>query len=101
MKIKKGDKVKVIAGKNKDATGTITKAFPGKRRVLIDGINVYKKHVRPRKQGQKGQVITVSRSIDASNIMLICASCDTQTKAGYIIVKGEKQRICKKCSKTI
>lgn len=71
MKIKKGDKVKVITGKDKGKTGSVVKAFPKDEKVLIDGINLHKKHQRPRKQGEKGKVVEMAHPIHVSNVKKI------------------------------
>lgn len=68
MHIKTGDTVKILAGKDKGKTGKVTKAFPRDGKVLVDGVNMYKKHQKPRKEGQKGQMIEVSMPIQASNV---------------------------------
>jgi len=97
MKIRKNDTIKIITGKDKGKSGKILKVFPEKGRVLIEGLNLYKKHVRPKKQGEKGQIISVPRSINASNVMLICSSCDKTARIGYHFENENKIRICKKC----
>ncbi len=71
MKIKKGDKVKVITGKDKGKTGSVVKAFPKDEKVLIDGVNLRKKHQRPRKQGEKGKVVEMAHPIHVSNVKKI------------------------------
>lgn len=71
MKIKKGDKVKVITGKDKGKTGPVVKAFPKDEKVLIDGVNLRKKHQRPRKQGEKGKVVEMAHPIHVSNVKKI------------------------------
>jgi large subunit ribosomal protein L24 len=68
MHVKKGDKVKVIAGKDKGKTASVIKAIPKMDMVLVEGINMKKKHQKPRKQGQKGQVIDVARPVHVSNV---------------------------------
>lgn len=70
MKIKKDDNVIVLTGKDKGKTGKVIKAMPKVNRVIVSGINMYKKHQRPRRSGQKGQVIEVNGSIDVSNVAL-------------------------------
>lgn len=97
MKIRKNDTIKIIAGKDKNKTGKIIKVIPDKGKVLIEGLNLYKKHVRPKKEGEKGQTILISRPIDISNIMIICQSCGKAARIGYNIENEAKIRICKKC----
>jgi large subunit ribosomal protein L24 len=71
MKVKKGDKVQVIAGKDKGKTGAIVRALPKKDQVLIDGVNVHKKHIRAKKQGEKGKLVDQAFPIHVSNVKLI------------------------------
>ncbi len=97
MKIKKGDKVKIISGKDKTKTGKVIKVFPNRSRILVEGLNLYKKHVRPKKQGEKGETILTPRPIQSSNAMIICSSCARATKVGYLTEGAIKSRICKKC----
>jgi large subunit ribosomal protein L24 len=101
MKIKKGDNIKITAGKDSGKTGKVLKVLPSKNKVLIEGLNLYKKHVRPKNQGEKGQMVSVPRPIDASNAMLVCPSCGRAVRAGYKIEEKTKKRYCKKCSALI
>ena len=101
MKLKKGDNVKVIAGKDRGKTGKIIKSFPLGGKVLVEGINQYEKHVGPKKQGEKGEIIIVSRPLDLSNVQLICPSCGQASKIGYQTGQKEKIRYCKKCKAAI
>jgi len=71
MQVKKGDKVKIIAGKDKGKTGTISKSFPAINKVIVEGINIFKKHLKARKQGEKGSIIEVAMPLDASNVKKI------------------------------
>ena len=97
MKLKKGDKVLIIFGKDKGKKGKILKALIKKNRVIVEGVNLAKKHQKARKTGEKGQTIEVLLPIDVSNVKLICKKCNKPTRVGYKIVKDEKYRICKKC----
>ncbi|OGZ58859.1 MAG: 50S ribosomal protein L24 [Candidatus Spechtbacteria bacterium RIFCSPLOWO2_12_FULL_38_22] len=101
MKIKKGDKVLVISGKNRGKIGKVMSVFYDKSRVIVEGVNLQKKHVRPKKQGEKGQMVEVTVPIDISNIKLICDKCNKATRVGYKVEGKEKFRICKKCEETI
>ncbi len=101
MKLKKNDTVKIITGKDKGKNGKILETLPKKGRVLVEGVNLYKKHVRPKNTAEKGQIITISRSINASNVMIICPACGKNAKIGYKIEGEKKSRICKKCKATI
>lgn len=98
MKIKKGDSVKVIKGKDRGRTGKIEKVFPKAGKVLISGINVYKKHTRPRSEKQPGGIIDIFRPLSVSNVALMCPKCGEPTRVGYRIDKSrEKYRTCRKC----
>jgi large subunit ribosomal protein L24 len=98
MKIKKGDKVLIISGKDKGKTGKVTASIPEDSKIVVEGVNVRKKHVRTRREGQKGQVIQMSMPVPVSNAMLVCAKCDKATRVGYkIFDNGKKARVCKKC----
>ncbi len=97
MKIKKGDNVKMLIGKDRGKTGKILHVFPKNRRVVVEGLNKIKKHLKARKQGQKGQIIEKERAVDASNVQLICTKCGKPTRIGYRIEGDKKVRLCKKC----
>lgn len=97
MKLKKGDQVKIIAGKDKGKTGAIMKVLPEASRVVVDGINVFKKRVRPKRQGEKGEVVVVPRALHLSNVMLLCGNCKKETRAGLRFDGDNKERYCKKC----
>lgn len=101
MKIHKGDTIKIITGKDSGKTGKVLKIIPKKNKILIEGLNLFKKHVRPKKQGEKGQTILVPRPINVSNAMILCASCGRAVKIGYRLEGGKKERICKKCKAKI
>lgn len=104
MKIKKGDQVKIISGKNRGKTGAVIAVFPEELRITVEGINLYKKRVRPTKQGQKGETVTVARPLAASNAMIICPNCKKATRVGSRSGskgKEEKGRYCKKCGAKI
>ncbi len=101
MKLKKGDNVLIIAGKDKGRTGKIIKAMPAELKILVEKINLKKKHVRPKREGEKGQVVEISAPIDASNAKIVCPKCGKATRVGYTIEKDIKKRVCKKCKQEI
>ncbi len=98
MKIKKNDQVKILVGKDNGKTGKISRVLASEKKVVVDGLNLIKKHVRPRREGEKGQRIEVAGKIDISNIMLVCPKCGKATRVGYKAVGKNKFRICKKCN---
>lgn len=97
MKIKKGDKVLIIKGKERGKSGVIIKIIPDSNRVMIEGLNLYKKHTRPKRMGEKGQLVQIARPINVSNIQLLCKNCQKPVRVGYKVEERRKFRICKKC----
>ena len=97
MKIKKGDTVKVLSGNDKGKTGEVLEVIPKADKIVVKGVNIRKKHVKPRKQGEEGGIIPVECSISSSKVNVVCSKCGKTTKVGYSEEKGEKVRICKKC----
>ena len=100
-KLKKGDTVRVIAGKNKDSEGKIISIDREKNRVVIEGVNMVTKHVKPKRQGEAGGRIEQEGTIDASNVMLVCPKCGKATRVAHQVVDGKKVRVCKKCGKVM
>ena len=95
--IKKGDQVKVLSGKDRGKTGTVARIFPDRGRVLVDGVNMFKKRTRPKKQGEKGEVVLVARPIAASNAILVCKNCKAPTRVAFRMQGEKKVRYCKRC----
>ena len=101
MKLKIGDTVKVISGKDKGREGKIEKIFPKDGRVLVPGINMYKKHVKG-SQGQKGGIYDLPRALSLGKVALVCPKCKKPVRVAFkILTNGEKVRVCKKCKKEI
>lgn len=101
MKIKKDDAVLIISGKDKGRKGKVLRVFPKENRVLVEGMNLKKRHRRPRKAGEKGQILEMPAPVDISNLKLICPKCGKSTRVGYKIERERKFRICKKCNQEI
>lgn len=101
MKIKKGDNVIVIAGKDKGKTGSVSRVFPKKGMVIIPGLNLKKKHQRPRKRGEKGQIVDKAMPVHVSNIMLVEPGTKKPVRAGRKLVGGRFVRISKKSGKEL
>ena len=98
LKIRKGDRVKVLTGKDRGKEGTVMRAIPKDRKVIVDGVNVAKKHQRPTQANQQGGIIDKDMPIPVSNVALVCPSCGKATRVGYKIDgSGQKVRACKKC----
>jgi large subunit ribosomal protein L24 len=101
MKIRKGDQVKILAGKDLGKTGKVLRVINEKNRVVVENINIHRKNVRPRREGEKGQIVETPASIHISNIALICTKCGKSTKVGFRFEEAKKVRYCKKCKKVI
>ncbi|HBB56627.1 TPA: 50S ribosomal protein L24 [Patescibacteria group bacterium] len=101
MKIKKGDTVKIISGKDKGKTGKVALVISDTQRIIVEGANMRKKHVKPRKQGQKGQTLEVAGSMHVSNAMFSCPSCGKATRLGAKKDGRKKYRVCVKCKAQI
>jgi large subunit ribosomal protein L24 len=124
MKIKKGDTVLIISGKDRGRKGKVLEAFPKESRILIEGMNLRKKHQRPKKSGEKGQIVEMPGPMDVSNVKLVCPGCGKATRVGYkskielpkeakakkrtnsssptkLSSQKSKIRICKKCRKEV
>ncbi len=101
MKIKKEDNVIVLSGKDKGKSGKVLQSMPREDKVVVEGVNIRKRHVRPRKQGEKGQIIEVEAPMHVSNVMLVCSKCGKPTRVGYKLHEEGKSRICKKCNSVL
>ena len=101
MLIKTGDKVRVIAGKDKGKEGNVKQIFAAQNRVIVEGINMVKKHQKPSNANPNGGVSETEAAINASNVMLIDPSTNEPTRVGYKFVDGKKVRVAKKSGKTI
>jgi len=98
MRIKKGDNIIVISGKDRGKQGKIIKVLPNNEKVIVGNINLKKKHQRPKTGGKKGEKIEAPRPIPSSTIALVCKNCGKPTRAGrQILPDGKKIRICKRC----
>lgn len=96
MNLLVGDKVIVIAGRDKGKTGTIQKVLPESNRVVVENVNVRKKHRKPSQQTPEGSIVEIYAPIDASNVALVDPKTKKPTKIGHAIVKGKKVRVAKK-----
>ncbi|TQR18923.1 50S ribosomal protein L24 [Psychrobacillus vulpis] len=101
MHVKKGDKVKVISGKDKGKTGVILSAFPKKDRVLVEGVNIVKKHMKPNQANPQGGIVSQEAAIHVSNVMLIDPKTGEPTRVGYKVEDGKKVRVAKKSGEII
>lgn len=101
MKIKKGDTVLIISGKDRGKKGKVLRALLKENKIVVEGINLRKKHLRPRREGEKGQIVEIAAPLDASNVKLICPKCKEPTRVGHRVVGENKFRVCKKCNQEI
>lgn len=101
MKIRKNDNVIMLGGKDKGKKAKVIHVFPEGDRVVVEGLNLVKKHTRARKQGQKGQIVSKERAVSISSVALVCKSCGKQTRVGYRVEGENKTRICKKCESEV
>jgi large subunit ribosomal protein L24 len=101
LNVKRGDRVRVITGKDKGKEGKVLRAFPEKQRVLVEGVNIIKKHARPTQKSPQGGIREIEGSVHVSNVMLVCPSCSEPTRVGHFREDGVRLRVCKKCGKQV
>ena len=102
MKIKKGDKVKIVKGKDNGKTGKVLQVFPTYDKVSVEGCNIAIKNMKPKRSGEKGQRIEYPRPVSIANVSLVCPKCSKETRVGYTVLENkQKVRICKKCKQAI
>jgi large subunit ribosomal protein L24 len=100
--IKKNDTVKVLAGKDKGKNGKVLRVIPKKDRVIVEKINMIKRHMKPNQQTRQGGILEKESPIHISNLMLICSKCTDPTRVGYKILDDERKvRYCKKCQEVL
>lgn len=102
MKIIKGDKIKVVSGKDKGKIASVTRVLSSINKIVAEDVNMLKKHTRAKKEGQKGQIVRIAMPFDVSNVMLVCPKCGRATRVGRkILGSGKNVRVCKKCQSEI
>ena len=97
MKLKTGDNIIIISGKDRGRKGKILRTLPKEGKIVVERMNIHKKHTRPKKQGQKGEVVEIAAPFDASNAKIVCKKCSKPARIGQKTAAGKKHRICKKC----
>lgn len=101
FRVKKGDNVLLITGKDKGKSGRVLKVFPKKERLIVEGLNRLRRHTRPRGD-QPGGIIEKEAPLHISNVMIVCPSCNRKTRIGASFLKdGTKVRICKRCNQPL
>lgn len=102
MKIKKNDNILVIKGKDRNKTGKVLRILPEGGKIVVGGVNMIKRHRRPRKAGEKGQIMSIEAPLRAENVMVVCPKCSKPARMGYKkLESGDKVRVCKKCNQEI
>ena len=102
MKIKKDDTVMVIAGRDKGKKGKVHRVFPTEQRLLVSGVNIVKRHTKPRGIARQAGIIEQEAPLHISNVALLCSKCNRPTRVGYRIVEdGTKSRVCRRCGELI
>lgn len=101
LKLKKGDLVVVLTGKDRGKRGKITSVFPRRERVVVEGINLVKRHQRPRRAREKGQRVTIAAPIHVSNVQLVCPSCRRPARLRIRRTEGKRERLCAKCGRAV
>ncbi|MDP3244425.1 MAG: 50S ribosomal protein L24 [bacterium] len=102
MKIKKGDKVKLLRGKDAGKTGNVLEVSPQKEKVLVEGVNLGWRHIRPKKGGEKGQRIQKPVAMPVCAVALLCPKCGQACRVGHKILENNKKvRVCQKCKEII
>lgn len=101
MKVKKGDTVLVISGKDKGRTAKVLQALPREGSILVEGMNLKKKHVKAKRQGEQGQVVSVAAPMDISNVKFLCPKCGKPVRLGYRLEKDKKYRVCRQCKSEV
>ncbi len=97
MKIKKGDTVQVLSGNDKGKTGEVLEVIPKTEKIIVKGVNIRKKHVKAKKQGEEGGILSIECSIHSSKVNVVCPKCNKPARIGYEIEKDQKVRVCKRC----
>ncbi len=101
MTVRKGDKVRVIAGKDKGKEGKVLRAYPEKQRVVVENVHMIKKATRPSQRNPQGGIVEMEGTIHVSNVMLVCPSCGQPTRVARRREEGVRIRVCKKCGKDV
>lgn len=101
IKIKKGDKVVMLRGKDVGKSAKVLKVYSAKQRLVVDGLNLLKKTIRPKKQGEKGQTVSIPAAVRIENVQLVCSHCNKPTRVTFVIKGDNKERHCKKCNAKI
>ncbi|MFH0806415.1 MAG: 50S ribosomal protein L24 [Candidatus Brennerbacteria bacterium] len=101
IKIKKGDTVVMRSGKDRGKSGKVLHVSPTRGRLSVEGANLVKKHVRPKRQGEKGDLVSVPRTVPFGAVALFCSKCNRGVKVGVKVNENTRTRVCRRCGSTI
>lgn len=101
LNVRRGDRVKVITGKDKGKEGKVLRAFPEKQRVVVEGVNKIKKHTRPTQKQPQGGILEIEAPVHVSNVMLVCPNCGEPSRTASRREDGVRVRVCKRCEKPV
>lgn len=100
-KIKKNDEVVMLSGKDKGKRGKITQVFIKENKVMVGGLNLYKRHLKRKSEKEQSQIVTIEKPLNVAKVMIICPHCNRPTRVGFEVMGERKNRVCKKCKKQI
>ena len=101
-KIRRGDLVLVVAGKDRGKQGRVQRVIPQTQRVVVEGVNIARRHMKPRPGVQQAGIVTIEASLSASNVMLVCPHCSRGSRMSFTVLEdGKKVRVCKRCQEAI
>ena len=101
QKIRKGDTAQAMKGKDKGKKGRVLAVYPGIHKLLVEGVNMFKKHKRKTQQDQQGGIISVERPLSISNVMVVCKGCSRPVKVGFSLSGDTKTRVCRSCKEVL
>ncbi len=101
MKLKKGDTVAIVSGKDKGKKGAVERVFSKENKALVTGVNQYKRHMKGRASGQASEIVTITKPLPVANMMFLCPKCKKQSRLGFSFQNSKKIRICKQCEEAI
>ena len=97
MRLRKGDKVVALSGRDQGKTGQVARVLPAEAAVIVEGLNTFKRHTKPSEKNPKGGILEITKPLAAGKVALICPHCKQPTRIGYEIKQDHKERICRKC----
>ena len=101
MRIKKGDQIIILSGKDKGKQGKVSKTLPDDNKLVVEGLNLRKKHTKSRQADKKGEMILIPSPLHISRVQMVCKHCSKPARIGYQVDNGNKSRICKKCHQAL